>query len=325
MIRPIEHLRAAMRLYPGTSRLVDEFRADRGNGLPDWPAWCFLPMAGWYAIVSNDNADQMLPGNRLPPHLIGDVGKLAALGTWRYSQGVYQLDADLQAAIADTIIVGEMPSEVLFRLPEWCVYIETPGRQWLDNPLHGFWCHLEYDINTGRNELRLLLDTDEALIAVPVHIGPWTVTEAIDRAVGEAKSQANAHNLNLPVNMDHIQQLAASINPLISMLLYLCSDEPDIDDLRQPRSSPYRPHPKKTKNGWRLFPPDKPRIWTVGGKLGEQLRHAQANIAEQSGRSVKAHLRRGHWHGYWAGSRDKERRFFYRWIMPMVVAGGIND
>jgi len=322
MIRPETHLRAAMRLYPDTSRMVDEFRSDKGRGLPDWPAWCFMPMAGWYAVVSQGNIDKLLPGRRLPPQLITDVGRLAAIGTWRYSQGVYRLDADLQAAIADTIIVGDIPSEVLFRLPEWCVYIETPGRTWCGDTLHGFWCHLEFDVNAHRNELRLLLDTEKILIPVPVHIGPWTVTEAIDRMASEAAKQAGLANLHFDKNPEQVQQLAADINPLISMLLYLCSDEPDIDDARVPGSSPSRPKPVKTKKGWRLFPAEKPRIWTVGGKIGAQLRSAQADLAEQTGRSVKAHLRRGHWHGFWKGPREGERKFFYRWMMPMIIGGG---
>jgi len=322
MIRPENHLRAAMRLYPSTSKLVDEFRADKGRGLPDWPAWCFMPMAGWYAVVSQDNYDQLLPGQRLPLHLAGDVGKLAALGTWRYSYGIYRIDADLQAALGETLVIGDMPSEVLYRLPEWCIYIETPGRAWLGSVLYGYWCHLEYDINSGRSELRLLLDTDAALIPMPVHIGPWTVTEAIDRAVSEAVKQAAIAGFAFRRDMDQVMQVSAEINPLVSMLLYICSDQPDIDDARVPGSSPSRPKPVKTKKGWRLFPAEKPRIWTVGKTLGEQLRKTATELSANTGRSVKAHLRRGHWHGFWTGPREGERKFIYRWMMPMIVAGG---
>lgn len=320
MIRPANHLAAAMRLYPSTSRLVDEFRQSKGRDLPDWPAWCFMPMAGWYAIVSNDNADQCGPGGRLPLHLAGDVGRLAAMGTWRYSQGIYQFDADFMAALADTLIVGDMPSEVLYRLPEWCIYIDTPGITWLDSPLHGYWAHLEYDINSHRSELRLLLDTDNLLIPVPVHLGPWTVTESVDRATAEASKHASGAGLSFTPSMDHVQQLAASINPLISLLLYICSDAPEIDNDRDPGASPKRPQPTKTKRGWRLFPAEKPRVWTVGRQIGEQLR-AVNQATNATGRTVKAHVRSGHWHGFWSGPRDGQRRFNYKWLMPIIVGG----
>lgn len=307
-----------MRRYPSTGRIVDEFRRGRGKDLPDWPTWCFLPMAGWYAVVSHDNG--LLSGRILPQHLVSDVGRLAALGTWRYSQGIYQFDFDFMSALSDTLITGDMPSEVLYRLPEWCIYIETNGRTFATVELYGFWAHLEYDINTGRSELRLLLDTNDVLIPIPIHLGPWTVTEAVDRANAEASRTADTVGLPYHPSMDTVQKLAESINPLISLLLYICSDAPDIDSEREPGTSPKRPTPKKTKRGWQLFPADKPRFWKVGMQIGDQLR-SLTDTVNDTGRTVKVHLRRGHWHGYWTGPRDSERKFIYKWLMPIVVAG----
>lgn len=264
---------------------------------------------------------QLLPGDRLPPHLIGDVGRLAAIGTWRYSQGVYRFDADFMAALADTLVVGDIPCEALFRLPEWSLYIETPGQQWLGDELHGYWAHLEYDVNAGRNELRLLLDTEQTLIPFPIHLGPWTVTESVDRAIAESKRQLLANKIDLPLadSPDNIQLLADSINPLISLLLYICSDAPEIDNEREPGTAPKRPKPTKTRRGWRLFPAEKPRVWTLGRQIGQQLRTAAGDLTQQTGRGVKPHLRRGHWHGYWTGPRDGERRFIYKWLMPIAI------
>ena len=70
MLRPQMHLIAAGRLYPKAWRQADQFRADRGKGpLQAWPSWCYLPMAAWYAIVSE--------GNRPPPaHPPGPLERL---------------------------------------------------------------------------------------------------------------------------------------------------------------------------------------------------------------------------------------------------------
>lgn len=196
--------------------------------------------------------------------------------------------------------------------------------------MRGFWCHLEYDINTSRSELRLLLDTDDELIPLPIHVGPWTVTEAIDRVMDEAQKQAAAAKTGVQWqhSMADIQVLAASINPLISLILYVCSDEPEIDDERIPGSSPTRPTPTRTrKRGWRLFPAEKPRIWTVGTEIGERLRQAdgdarEGRTTEGTGRTVKSHIRAGHWHGFWCGPLEGDRDFFYKWLPPMIVGGG---
>jgi hypothetical protein len=50
-LRPGRTLGAFSRLYPNAWKQVDEFRADR-KGLGNWPDWCFLPLAGAFAIVS---------------------------------------------------------------------------------------------------------------------------------------------------------------------------------------------------------------------------------------------------------------------------------
>src|SRR6185369_17498093 len=102
--RPRAHLAAAGKLYPEAWKTADAFRADRGcDGLPDWPDWCYLPLAGWYAIVSGGCT------NRIPSHLIGDVGRLAALGTWRATQGIYRFDPALYHAIVETPVDGDLP------------------------------------------------------------------------------------------------------------------------------------------------------------------------------------------------------------------------
>ena len=47
----------------------------------------------------------------------------------------------------------------------------------------------------------------------------------------------------------------------------------------------------------------------------------QAIESEVTGRTIKTHLRRGHWHGFWKGPRSGVRNFIYHWIAPLVVVG----
>jgi hypothetical protein len=308
-VRSVNHLNAAGKMYPRAWQQIDIFRSSRGLDLPDWPNWCFLPLAAWYAIVSE--------GGDMPLDRIPDVGRLAAIGTWRYSQGVYRFDPSVYESLRDMVPSGDMPVDVLYRLPEWSVYIETPGTNWFDEQLHGFWAHLEYDINSQKPELRLLLDTESELVVMPIHMGKWTLTEAVDRAMAETARQAARININMPPAPS--DALAAQIYGLVSLVLYLCSDEPEIDDEREPGVAPTRPAPKRTKAGWRLFPAKRPRIWSVGNDLGEQLRSAWAG---GEGSKKAAHLRRAHWHGFWSGPRDGERRFHYKFLPPLMIGSG---
>ncbi|MFA5633360.1 MAG: hypothetical protein WC997_17840 [Porticoccaceae bacterium] len=318
---PLQHLNETSRRFPAAWQRVEIFRQGRGVDLPKWPAWCFLPMAAWLAIASDG---EPVEGGALLA-AAGDAATLAAVGAWRYSQGIYRFDTDAGAALADTLMQGEMPSEVLLRLPEWSAYIETPGRKWANLEIDGFWVHLEWDANSQRKELRFLLDTGAGLLPQILHLGPWTVTEAVDRWYAEARKNAASAGIHVPGldNPDAVQATGAAIQPLLAMVLYLCSDEPEIDDQEAPGERPARPKPTRTKKGWRLFPPKKPRIWTVGEKIGSVLRDAQQG--EASGRAVRPHLRRAHWHGFWTGPRDGERKFIYKWLPPTVVAGARDD
>lgn len=144
--RPLEHLRSAAQLYPAAWAQLDAFWAVRRTELPDWPEWCFCPLAGSYAIVSGGG------DNRLALDIVGDVSRIGALAAWRQTKGIYRFDPVLAENLLTTKLSGDLPVELLYRLPEWCVYVETP-----DHP-HGFFAHLEHDSNTGRAELRFLFD-----------------------------------------------------------------------------------------------------------------------------------------------------------------------
>ena len=143
-LRPGKILTAFGRLYPQAWQQVDQFRAGRKEP-GTWPDWCFLPLAGTYAIVSKGKA---------PPNQLHHIGILGALAAWRVTQGIYRFDPTTFDALWKTPVTGDIPTEVLFHLPEWCVYIPTPDQSWHGAKLHEFFAHLECDMNKRRTELQ---------------------------------------------------------------------------------------------------------------------------------------------------------------------------
>lgn len=266
-VRPIQHLNAVMAKYPCAGAMVQDFIDSRGRDVPGWPDWCFLPMAAWYAIVCRQHQTP-----RLSLNMMIELQKLAAIGSWRYSQGVYRIDSAVLAELADNPLLHEMPSEALFKLPEFSLYIETPGHEVFGTPTHGFWTHLEFDVNTGRPELRLLIDYDANFIGLPLHIGRWTIVEAMDRMLNEATHQAllSGHKMDTP-SPDVVEAAANSIRGFVSIVGFLCSQLADIraDDL--PNARPMRATPVRTRRGMRFFPAQKPRIWRVSMKPLDHL------------------------------------------------------
>jgi hypothetical protein len=285
-------------------------RRDRGGDLPDWPRWCFLPLAGWYSIVSADSGHY-----HLPPDLVPDVSRLAALGTWRYTQGIYRIDPDMYDALTKTSIQGNLPSEIFIRLPEWCLYIETPGLRFGDWSLYGVFAHMEHDANDGRAELRFVLDTTTSgLQSLVIHIGDWTVAEALDRVVAEIEKNNPAAGHLLKTITGPVHDAADCLQPLLSLIVYLCSKEPEYKGGRRPG----KPQPKHTKKGDRLFPAAHPRVWEVGHATGEAIRNFKSRQVNDRARP-EPHIRRAHWHGYWLGPKTGKRRFEYRWLPPIPV------
>lgn len=319
------HLGGASHHYPKAWKAADAYRAGRGRDWPDWPQWCYLPMGAWHEVVNAGNGRT----GPLPLVLVADVGRLAALGAWRVSQGIYRFDPALYEALVTTPLNGDIPDSVLFHLPEWCVYIETPDLEAFGKPLFGVFAHLESDMNTGQVELRLALDvgTGEATDLVPltIHLGQGSLLDAVTAAWRAAEPNLAGvlgGAAPPPALVDDMLALQAGmLAPIVSLLLYLCSEAADYT-----RPPPVRP--KKTSKGWRMFAPDKPAIWDVGVRMGAALRRAyQAEETQQpptltaAGRArPRAHVRRAHWHTFWKGPRDGERTASLKWLPPIAVA-----
>ena len=321
--RPRDHLVDFAKRYPNAWNQASVMITDKGrDGLPDWPTWCFLPMAGSYAVISAE-----LGVNQIALPYIGDVARHSALLAWRVTQGIYRFDPAVYDAVRDTPVSGDVPHEVLYRLPEWCIYIETPDMMFSDGQLHGVFVHLEHDVNTGRPELRLLLDHETRLIPTPLHLGAWTLLESLNLMASEVGRQAVSRGLE-PMTNSEVNELKKVVEPILSLVLYVCSQASDIGDEGR---KPVHPQPTKTKRGVQYFAPDKPMTWNVGVRLGAAIRRAyqaQETQAEGSNSGPRPHIRRAHWHGFRSGPRLKPdgseipatmRPFELKWLPPIPV------
>ena len=320
--RPGLMLREIAKRYPNAWDIYDQFRQDRGKAsLPNWPDWCYCPMAAAYAVISGGgDLDGDYSGIR-------DVQTLAALAAWRMTQGIYRFDPAVSSAIKKTPITT-IPVEILYHLPEWCVYVEESHELGC-----GFFAHLEWDASTGRPELRFLFDIpDQEPQGLSLHLDQPTLDQAVQALVEESRRQVvrSGHtHMAATVPADIIDTLAESITPFLNLVLYLCTVNADFGGSRQPT----KPQAKRTKRGWRLFPPEQPTIWDVGSRIGAALRAARITQSEtpnetnagDSGRArPRAHVRRAHWHTYLTG--EGKTNPILKWLPPIPVnVADIND
>jgi hypothetical protein len=316
-----EHVASVPRRYPEAWKQVDRFRQDRGRNLPDWPAWCFLPLAGGYAIATGGQDDVAVTNS--------DVSAITGLAAWRVTKGIYRFDPTVFEELWGTPVTGDIPTEVLERLPEWCCYIPflSPRSVMSDLPdCHGFFVYLEHDQTDGHRELRFLLDYEPLhLTGLAVHLS-GTLSEGISAMIDESLRQAKLHKQELPENAIRYlrETMPDSLSGMVSLTLYLCSTTAEII----PRKG-IRPNLRHAKRGSAIFAAQEPVVWDVAYRIGRTLRAAEVKPTRDQGgthASPRAHIRRAHWHSFWTGekakvgvARETNRQLVLRWLPPTPV------
>ena len=323
--RPRHYVLDYGRKYPEAWRRADKMRIEFADELP---GWSYLPdRFGLYVLAP----EAVKSGEQLrdvSEEIKGDATAISTLLTWRMTQGIYSFDPDVYEAVCSTLLKGDIPLEVLLRLPEWCVYVETPGAIHSGLPQYGFFAHIDFEPRTKKPMLVLLLDTSDGLASIPVQLGAWSLAESAERTIAESRAQIAAGNVMAASNVPDeitaaLAAFRATVEEPISLLLYLCSQAAEIGDGSR---CPANPAPKRVKRGIRLFAAEKPSRWDVGVRLGAALRLAKRTASDSgdgSGNGVRPHVRRAHWHGFWSGSRAPQhastRMFELKWLPPTLV------
>jgi hypothetical protein len=170
--------------------------------------------------------------------------------------------------------------------------------------------------------MRLLFNTKCGLKHMCLPIGAWTIEEALHKELLFLHTEYGLNRRVLSMGLEKSQ--SKQIEPILSMILFLCADKPDVDGERCPGSSPAHPKPNKVQRGLKLTAPQNPHVWVVGKKTEKDIEEANRfvdNMIKVHGiRTVSPHIRRAHWHGYWKGPRDGEREFILHWH-PITIVG----
>lgn len=294
----------------------------------------FLPMehAARATMAALDQADVDRPSN---PGELAPLGVTTqCLAAWRMTEGIYRIDRTLYEALIETPVTGEIPTEVLLRLPEWCVYIETPGMtaplaEGSSEPVLGLWYWLDVPARGGAMMLCIGIDLG-APPPMPVQHVPLvgTIEAAIDETMRPWQDTFYRHNAGSPPPRAYRDTTIAWLPPALSLILYLCSRAAEISG---PQGAPGNPAPTRTRRGEKLFAADRQRIWDVGVRLGGALRTAYDREAVVAGgvssggarQSPRPHVRGAHWHTFLSGPRKDrtpaDRRRDLRWLPPIPV------
>lgn len=194
---------------------------------------------------------------------------IAAVGTWRLGEGIYRFDPDLYAELRDTPMTDDMPVEMFFRLPEYCVYIETPDLTYRNKVIYGYFALLDDNQSGECPKLNVVYDGGPGVaymltLGLPkggdfkaefekIYFNEKAITSAVAKEPSITKEK-------IFDNLSRLRELAMKTLPL---LLYLCSDEPDFGD----RVPPMHATAKKIKGGEKWFAAPGVNDWDVGVRM----------------------------------------------------------
>lgn len=111
---------------------------------------------------------------------------------------------------------------------------------------------------------------------------------------------------------------------VIVFLLYLASE--NTKSSIEQKDIPTTSHARSRRNKHKINNDEVIKEYTVAEREVALLRNANAfeptSSGNPTGRTVKPHIRRAHWHRYWIGKRDsEERKLVLRFLMPTMVGG----
>ncbi|WP_111861111.1 AcrVA2 family anti-CRISPR protein [Acinetobacter sp. CFCC 10889] len=333
-MNPLDHLNAFTRQFTDAKDVFKNMQQWYVKNNPK--SGLFVPSIELHGLsprLALANATGLLKGvttintlNDKQYEIIKFLWGLHLFGTWRNTMGVYRIDPDIAADLIASPIPSDTPADIFSRLPEWCVYVEAPenslSMSTLENKesavIRGFWAL--FDMDNGHQVLNLVLNLDQEENSIYSCYQPLTLIVDEDITVSDAVDVALDKNGNLSL----LNEEKKLVLHLLSLLLWLCAEEPDISNIKDepiPRFPPNMPVSRIHKKSGAFVPPSQPIIYDIGKRLGGEIRSFKDQI-ERSGEikssRKRPHIRRGHWHGVWSGA-EKSKEFKVYWQSAIFV------
>ena len=326
---PLYLLKRTNALFPNAWKQMENFHNENGTEwLPKWPNWCYAPMAAAIAVATSGsivtNIEEIMPA-------MSAAQTIAALAPWRLSKEVFVIDPDMELLLYKQVDDLDIHSEILLHLPYPCFYVQTSALFFGISKIDGFFVHLEFDVNDGHRELRLLfVYEDKSVMGFPIYLDVQDVRSSVIQTLKQVHQNITSDSpmrQDVLIKADDLTSLEALLKESLQIVLYLCAENSEIkknpeQDMFMRRSSII------VRDRYAEI-----RKWDVGVRIGSAIRrYKQAGLGSEKqnlpkSASIKSsprpHLRRGHWHNYWTGPMNGERKLVLKWTAPTFI--GVSE
>lgn len=316
-IPPMEAIQNINNKFPGIWNEIKKMEPYKEKY--NWPDWCYMPIA--MVITATFEHYRVMP----------QVGLIAALAGWRRYKSIFQFNTELADELKETKLDETIPIEAFDMMPYPYIFLQMQGIS------YGALVCREYDLDHQWTEIRMyILDENGKLLGMPIiHLREGgTLRQAFEDAERYTQENMKIWTGNKP--SDEMINLANKferelMRAFLPLVLYLCAGNAEIEE---PFS--VTREAKKVQLGEIREPKDKAgevTIYPVGEEIGVRIReykenhHQRADDERKSATSTASskkspHVRRGHYHHYWTGSKTRgTRKLILRWTAPIIIHG----
>jgi hypothetical protein len=260
------------------------------------------------------------------------------LRIWNRYRIAYSIDSDLWRELGDADDDTELPAGILARLPHPDPFVAlpepivVPTYDGLYQQLDGFFVTGRFQVSeTGylltstehaHGDLALLLcsrimraDGTHARNADGLLDYAWVRVSFNDgMTVGELTERCTKGFKSAGTGLDWEREVVQALRRCASIMLYLCATNADLEEMPTPPRGGQRAARRR-----RLLAA---KVVKVGWRLGAQLRahrvkETHSTAGEPSGRHVRPHVRRAHFHTYRIGPRREQVEV--KWLSAIPV------
>jgi hypothetical protein len=321
-----EELKAAKRWVKEMDRARPAYKRKH----PESRSYSYVPDMSSLLIKGNEKHNEEVSVKK---------AEIYTYACWRLGQGVYPFDPYLEKQLWNNP-VDAAPAEVLSRLPQWAVMIPLPKESRFDVLLVTYRSCKKGDLDVP--ELILIPmrkdedgDLECGLACLPLVPGT-TIKQAIlmldlhsevREKFGGSIKNPNPEKLFETIKEGYQKFSAHSrlsnadeIPRYVTLVLYLCAKNAEMHNQcpDQREQIPQRYEPKIIGGKPLVKVSDSPTVWDVGYRVGPAMQKAEEEWEKMSvvkrfftGRHVRPHSRRAHFHWYRVGKGKQEWELKY--------------
>ena len=320
---PLDFLKKMSARYPGMWDEIEQFRALNGSSPRlSWEPWCYIPTIASLSILRQrfhfEGDLHQLPRDQIEA-IASMAAYFSALAPWRQSKEVYVMDEGMQELLFDQAGDLSLDADILLRLSYPCFYIQfSPAVVFADEQYHGVFVHLDDNFVEHQQQLTLIFlrPDGESTMIVPIHLEAKTISESM--AITERLIMRT-----LPDKASAVTQQFELLRRTMQLVLYICAQNAEITPSPEQVS-----HTKRSSAGVIVDRYAEIRKWDVGIRVGNAVRNYRrqqetmpVDDLVRTHASPRPHMRRGHWHHFWTGPKNKpaERKLILQWVTPTFV------